>query len=394
MQDLQRAIENYLAGTASLEEQQLVNNWYYSFDDDNIAIPADDRALREKIRERIHGRLRQTLDLNTSPTGRTTVFYISRIAAAVLLLLGLAGGAWFFLQPGKQARTPVISQNIGKKGNIVPGGNRAVLVLANGDSILLDNAGNGMLSQQGNTSVIKLNSGMLAYKAGHASGGAVTYNTIRTPRGGQYQVTLPDGTEVWLNAASSLKFPTAFTGNSREVSLSGEGYFEVKPFTDSKGKKIPFLVRVLSRKEDMTVRVLGTKFNIMAYEDEATINTALLEGAVAASSGADSVMIKPGERASLAHGQQHFKTGPADFRDILAWKNGEFRFREAGIKDIMRQLCRWYDVEVEYRDAADNVKLSGIIPKTEDISVLLDALQATGKVHFEVKNRKIIVQPL
>lgn len=394
MQDLQQAIENYLAGKASLEEQQLVNNWYYSFDDEIIEIPGDDYALREKIRERIHGRLQQTLRNNTQQPGRTASFYISRIAAAILLLVGLAGGTWFFIHSGKHAGAPVVSQNNSNTVNIVPGGNRAVLMLANGDSILLDNAGNGMLSQQGNTRIIKLNNGLLAYKAGATADAAVSYNTIRTPRGGQYQITLPDGTEVWLNAASSLRFPTAFTGNSREVSLSGEGYFEVKPFTGQQGKKVPFLVHVQSGKEDMKVRVLGTKFNIMAYEDEATISTALLEGSVAASSGANSVMIKPGERANLAHGQNGFKVGTADFKEILAWKNGEFRFREAGIKDIMRQLCRWYDVEVEYRDATDNVKLSGLIPKTEDISLLLDALQATGKVHFEVKNRKIIVQPL
>ncbi|MGO4292427.1 FecR domain-containing protein [Chitinophaga sp. RAB17] len=394
MQDLQQAIENYLAGKASQEEQQLVNNWYYSFNDERIDIPANDRALREKIRDRIQQRLQQTLQESMSPSGRATSFYIKRIAAAILLLIGLAGTTWLFLFSRKHTTPDKMVAGTPHPGGIVPGGNRAVLMLANGDSILLDSAGNGMLSQQGGTRIIKLNNGMLAYKATNTPGEAVAYNTIRTPRGGQYQVTLPDGTEVWLNAASALRFPTVFTGSSREVSLNGEGYFEVKPFIDNKGQKIPFIVKVLSGKDEMKVKVLGTKFNIMAYEDEATVSTALLEGSVAATSIRDSVMIKPGQRASMAHGQTTFKMGTADFKEILAWKNGEFRFREAGIKDIMRQLCRWYDVEVEYREAADNVKLSGIIPKTEDISLLLDALQATGKVHFEVNNRKIIVQPL
>jgi ferric-dicitrate binding protein FerR (iron transport regulator) len=188
-----------------------------------------------------------------------------------------------------------------------------------------------------------------------------------------------------------LRFPTVFSGGSREVTLNGEGYFEVKSFRDGKGKKIPFIVKV---RDEMKVRVLGTKFNIMAYDDEAAVSTALLEGSVAASNGTDSVMIKPGERANLTYGQTNFKLGTADFKEILAWKNGEFRFREAGIKDIMRQLCRWYDVAVEYRGNTDKIRLSGLIPKTGDISQLLDAFQATGKVHFEVNGRKIIVQPL
>jgi transmembrane sensor len=393
MQDLQQAIENYLAGKASPEEQQLVNNWYYSFNDESIDIPAEDSALREKIRARIQLRLQQTLRNDNALPVRPPAFYGKRIAAALLLLIGFAGGSWLFLFSRKQPAQNKTIAGTPHPGNIVPGGNRAVLLLANGDSILLDNAGNGMLSQQGGTRVIKLNNGMLAYKATNSPGETVAWNTIRTPRGGQYQVTLPDGTEVWLNAASALRFPTTFTGSSREVSLNGEGYFEVKPFSDNKGQKIPFIVKVLSGKEELHIRVLGTKFNIMAYEDEAAVNTSLLEGAVAATSARDSVMIKPGQRASLTHGQTTFKTGAADFKEILAWKNGEFRFREAGIKDIMRQLCRWYDVDVVYRDGTDQLKLSGIIPKTEDISLLLDALQATGKVHFEVNNRKIIVAP-
>lgn len=394
MQDLQQAIDNYLAGKASVEEQQLVNNWYYAFDDESIDIPAEERALRGKIRDRIQQRLQQTLRKEMPLKARSVAFYTKRIAAGIGLLIGLAGASWLLFFSRKQTpdkqNTAIANSH---PNNIIPGGNKAVLLLANGDSILLDNAGNGMLSQQGGTKVIKLNNGALAYKATNDAPAAIAYNTIRTPRGGQYQVTLPDGTEVWLNAASALRFPTTFTNNSREVTLNGEGYFEVKPFLNNQGKKVPFIVKVISGHEEMRVKVLGTKFNIMAYEDENAVNTSLLEGSVAASNGRDSVMIQPGQRASLLHGQQAFKMGPADFKDILAWKNGEFRFREAGIKDIMRQLCRWYDVEVVYREGIDQVKLSGIIPKTEDISVLLDALQATGKVHFEIVNRKIIVQP-
>ncbi|MBO9728729.1 MAG: FecR family protein [Chitinophaga sp.] len=393
MQDLQQAIDNYLAGKASEEEQQLVNNWYYAFDDENIEIPAEEQALREKIRDRIHSRLQQTLRGEMAVKGRTVTFYTKRIAAGIGLLIGLAGAAWllhFFRKATPAKQVTMIANS--HTDHIIPGGSRAVLLLANGDSILLDNAGNGVLSQQGGAKVIKLNNGALAYKASNDVA-TIAYNTIRTPRGGQYQVTLPDGTEVWLNAASALRFPTVFAGNSREVTLNGEGYFEVKPFFDHQGKKVPFIVKVMSGKETMNVKVLGTRFNIMAYEDENAVNTSLLEGSVAASNGRDSVMIRPGQRASLLRGQPVFKMGPADFKEILAWKNGEFRFREAGIKDIMRQLCRWYDVDVAYSEGIDQVKLSGIIPKTEDIAVLLDALQATGKIHFEVVNRKIIVHP-
>jgi len=396
MQELQQAIEHYLAGNATSEELQLVNSWYYNLPDDHIEIPAEAQALREKIRDRIHLRLQQTIreDAAVLPTRR--FFTATRLAAAILVLVGMAGATWFFIKTGKHTPAKQVAQHNTAPGKVTPGGNKAVLTLANGDTILLDNADNGLLSQQGNTKVIKLNNGALAYQASGSKGAAASWNTITTPRGGQYRITLPDGTGVWLNAASSLRFPTAFTGPVREVSLTGEGYFEVKPYETANGSKMPFIVKVAGHqdRDEMKVRVLGTKFNIMAYNDEAAVSTSLLEGSVAASNGADSVMIKPGQRASLPQGQSRFKMGTADFKEILAWKNGEFRFREAGIKDIMRQLCRWYDVEVTYKGDADRIKLSGLIPKTEDISVLLDALQATGKVHFDMKGRTITVQPL
>ncbi|NLR59140.1 DUF4974 domain-containing protein [Chitinophaga polysaccharea] len=394
MDDLHKAINNYLAGKATPEERQLVNNWYYATPDDSVEIPADDAALREQIRDRIHHRLQQTLQQNRHPRGRTAFFTPWKVAAAITLLIGCVMGGWQLFRTRAPHPAPLASAAT-RPGTILPGGNKAVLLLANGDSILLDNAGNGMLSQQGNTRVIKRNNGALTYQAaGETASTAVAYNTLRTPRGGQYQVTLPDGTRVWLNAASSLRFPTTFTGGSREVVLNGEAYFEVTTIHNKNGTKIPFIVKVHHSKADMDVKVLGTKFNVLAYDDEPAVSTALLEGAVLASTHTDSVLIKPGQRANLAVDHPVFKLGAADFREILAWKNGEFHFREAGIKEIMRQLCRWYDVEVVYRSDANNVKLSGIIPKTEDINQLLDALQATGKVHFEVKERKIIVQPL
>lgn len=396
MQELQEAINHYLAGNATPEEQQLVNKWYYSLPDDLIEIPAGEQALREKIRDRIHLRLQQTIHENAPALPSRGFFTATRLAAAILVMIGMAGATWFFLEMRKRTTAKQVAQNNTTPGKVIPGGNKAVLTLANGDTILLDNADNGLLSRQGNTKVIKLNNGALTYQASGSNGAAVSWNTITTPRGGQYRITLPDGTDVWLNAASSLRFPTAFTGPVREVSLAGEGYFEVKPSIAGNGRKMPFIVKVAGylHRDEMKVRVLGTKFNIMAYNDEAAVSTSLLEGSVAASNGADSVMIKPGQRANLPNGQSRFKLGTADFKEILAWKNGEFRFREAGIKDIMRQLCRWYDVEVAYKGDASQVKLSGLIPKTEDISVLLDALQATGKVHFDMKGRTITVQPL
>jgi transmembrane sensor len=293
-------------------------------------------------------------------------------AAAAVLVLILAG-SWLFISKEKKQ----IAQQT--TTDIAPGGNKATLMLANGTVIVLEDAKNGTLSKQGATSVIKLKSGQLAYNAAQAgSREPAALNTLSTPRGGQYQLTLPDGTVVWLNSASRLTFPTTFTGRRREVSLQGEAYFEVaadarRPFMVTAGK--------------VTVQVLGTSFNLMAYSDEQVVKTTLLEGAVKVTD----VILKPGQQAQ-SDNKGDTKIVKADLEATIAWKNGLFTFNDASIEDVMRQLGRWYDMEIVYPQGIPQDHFRGEMFRNENMSSILKILEASG-VNFKVEGRKIIVRP-
>ena len=276
------------------------------------------------------------------------------------------------------------------KNDVVPGGNKAVLTLADGSSIVLDSASDGTLSQQGNTKVIKLAGGRLAYQAVHSTADAgPLYNIISTPRGGQYQIALPDGSKVWLNAGSSLRFPTAFKGDAREVQLSGEAYFEV-----SSDAHRPFTVAVFTREpgkgeELQKVKVLGTQFNIMAYADETLVKTTLLEGAVKIAG----TLLKPGEQAQQTHdhGSAVQVIADADIDAAVAWKNGYFDFNKADIQTIMRQLSRWYDVEVTFRGNGSRDKVFfGGLQRNLPLTAVFNILEKSG-VQFSIDGKKVVV---
>lgn len=298
------------------------------------------------------------------------------LAAAVVAGM-IATGVYVSL-PGKQA-APVAA--ISTKA-LLPGSNKAMLTLADGTVIPLDSASNGALAQQGNTQVVNRN-GALSYNAGGQTS-EVMYNTVVTPHGGQYQLTLADGSRVWLNAASSIRFPTAFTGRERIVEITGEAYFEIAQQAD-----MPFQVKVY----DMEVNVLGTSFNIMAYQDEQAVKTTLVDGAVQLKHGNSSSVLKPGLQASLSARDDHFVIGPADMDQALAWKEGKFRFRNTNIRTIMRQLSRWYDIEVSYQGDVSDIDLTGVISRREEAGKLLKALEATQRVQFEVSGNNVTVRP-
>lgn len=266
--------------------------------------------------------------------------------------------------------------------DVRPGGNKAVLTLANGQQIILDSSGNGQIAQQGATKVIKLN-GLISYK-GAAKAGEILYNTISTPRGGQYELLLPDGSRVWLNSASSLRFPTAFTGSRREVELHGEGYFEI-----AKDASKPFTVGV----NDMKVRVLGTSFNTMAYPDEGSVNTTLVDGAVVVEDGAVKRQLGPGQQAAVDEGGRRVQVRKADIRQVTAWRSGLFEFDHTELTAVMRQLARWYDIEVEYRVKTDKTPLGGSISRNLNLKEVLALLQENGINHFSIEGKKVIVLP-
>lgn len=267
------------------------------------------------------------------------------------------------------------------KNDVLPGGEKAILKLSDGSSIVLDDAQNGALAHQGNTDIIKVN-GRINYSTNGTSS-EVMYNTITTPKGGKYQVQLPDGSEVWLNSGSSLYFPTAFIGKERRVELSGQAYFEV-----AKNRQMPFIVKV----KKAEIQVLGTHFDVMAYNDENTIKTSLLEGSVKFVSGHNQRVLKPGQQSQLSTDGQVKVLNNINAEEVLSWKSGVFHFNNADVETVMRQLSRWYDVDVIYKSKPTE-RFFAKIPTNTKLSDVLMALELTGKVHFQIDGRKVIVMP-
>lgn len=315
---------------------------------------------------------------------KTRVILFNRFRAVAAILILAVGTTIFFIAKPKKTLTAEVTVKKQTLNDVPPGGNRAVLTLADGSSIVLDSAHNGSLAQQGSTKILKMDAGQLSYNTAGATAGQVLYNTIATPRGGQYQVTLADGTQVWLNAASSLRFPTAFTGSKREVELEGEAYFEV-----AKNAAMPFHVKV----NKMDVQVLGTHFNIMAYGNEQSVKTTLLEGRVKVSNNSIIKNIEPGQQAELNRNQNTILVKEVNTDQAVAWKNGLFHFKQTNIRELMRQVERWYDVDVEYETPGNYQDYTGIVQRSQNVSALLQMLELTGTVHFKVEGHKITVLP-
>jgi ferric-dicitrate binding protein FerR (iron transport regulator) len=313
------------------------------------------------------------------------VVTLRRIAAAASIIFLLGVGTYFLLLNRKVNTTAPTTAGLQSrfKNDIAPGGNKAILTLADGSTIALDTATNGILTEQGGAKVIKLENGELAYNTTNVEEGKVHYNSISTPRGGQYQLVLADGSKVWLNAASSLRFPATFTGEERKVELTGEAYFEV-----AKNAKMPFRVRVA----DMEVEVLGTHFNINSYDDEAAIKTTLVEGSVNIKKGESRQLLAPGQQVQVDKAGQMKLIRNVDTEEAIAWKNGKFIFTGNDIQSVMRQLEKWYDIDVEYKGNLTREEFVGMISRSSNISQILQMLEKTRTVNFEIKGRKIIVQ--
>lgn len=305
--------------------------------------------------------------------------WVAVAAAAVVLF---TAGWFLYLRNKPSTSNYLVSQKERYKNDVLPGGNKAVLTLGNGTKIVLNQSKNGFVSKQGQTVINKLNDSLLSYRASAQNGGIVSYNTISTPRGGQYQVILPDGTEVWLNAASSLRFPTAFTGRERNVELTGEAYFEVK-----KNKAMRF--KVTANKVQVEVR--GTHFNVNAYNDETTLKTTLIEGSVKLSSGAKQVMLVPGQQGSFSTGAGNFNVAQVDTEEAVAWKNGNFNFASEDLRTILRKVSRWYDVDIVYQDNVSKKAIWGSVSRFDKVSEVLKTIELTGVAHFEISGRRIIV---
>lgn len=337
--------------------------------------PAEWEPLFQKIRARA-----------TRPAMIRSITRKRLTAAAALLLLCLSGWLLYNKLPAK-AHLAAASPTRPPAHDITPGSNKATLTLADNTSIDLDAAQDGVLAQQGNSQLIKNNNGQLTYKLARQGTTAPTYNLLTTPRGGFFQLLLPDGSKVWLNAASTLRYPTSFTGKDRVVELQGEAYFEI-----AHNPAMPFKVSVLPQqgRDHGEVEVLGTHFNIKAYADEPAIHTTLLEGSVRVHKGGAVATLHPGQEAQW-NSSTDIKTRSADLEEAVAWKNGLFRFNEATIEDVMRQIARWYDVDVVYTNGIPRDLFRGEIYRNVNVSKVLKVLEASG-VHFTVEGKKILVQ--
>lgn len=299
-------------------------------------------------------------------------------AAIVVLAVGLGIYQW----RGSKVSEPVArQQNKTIDDGIVPGGNKAMLKLADGSVIALNDAENGMLTKQGGAKVLKLADGELVYETDNKQAGAGVFNTIITPRGGKYQLMLPDGSKVWMNAASSLRYPTVFDGETREVFLAGEAYFEI-----AHNPAQPFHVRV----NDMQVEVLGTHFNIMAYENEAANAVTLVEGAVNVSTPVQQMRLKPGQQVLQESNGNMNMLSDVNVQQVLAWKNGYFQFNSERLDRLMRQIERWYDVSVVYAGTVPDRKFGGKISRSSPLGDVLKALELSD-VKFKVEGKTITV---
>ena len=406
--------ERFLAGTATEKEIELLHEWYDTADKEEIELvftPEPETA--EAVGKRLFGGLQLVIQEERQETRHRRIVLTRRwIAAASVIFVVVFAGKYFW--DADRSTKPELSavQASKPRTDLPPGSNKARLWLGDGSVIDLADAKNGTIRQEAGARIEKKD-GQLIYgfsgdheasvrpdgskdtggstrpdgsKGAEGAKGAEAseMNTIQTPRGGQYEVVLADGTKVWLNSASSMSYPTRFTGKDRQVQLKGEAYFEV-----AEDKTKPFKVSV----GDVQVEVLGTHFDVMAYEDENAINTTLLAGAVRVTSKrTGSRVLAASQEASMDRSSGSLSVNEVDADESIAWKNGFFDFKGVSIETVMRQLARWYDVDVEYEGKTDK-HFRGTISRSENVSAVFKMLELTGEVHFSTEGKKIIVKP-
>jgi transmembrane sensor len=406
----QELAEKWLNNTISKEESEEFFQWYNSEQENDIYIPRDYADNDQELKKRIFAQINH----NISEPVSSSYSFKTWISAAAAIIIAVISISFFFSSESEVINHYVTEQVFSEPvtdsvfiseppllvvkkqetvivNDIKAGEDKAILTLGDGSKIILDDAKNGILANQGGNSVLKAAEGEVIYSFINEiidptledQQAPVIYNTIETPKGGKFQIKLPDGSKVWLNAASSLRFPTVFNGSKRQVELNGEAYFEVSP---DKSK----IFEVNTRNQ--VVQVLGTHFNINAYSDEPTVNTTLLEGSVRVSDLRTNIsqLLKPGEQSQLS--EQIDVINLKDTNEAVAWKAGYFQFDEADIKTVMRQIERWYDVSVVYEGDLPNYRFGGEIERNLSLLQVLKVLEKT-KVHFRLEGREVTVMP-
>lgn len=369
-------LNQYTNRNLSESEQGELNNWYHSLNtnEEEFDLWVAEMGGQENLTNSLYSNFQD----DYLPKKQHKVFTLQRVSIAATLLAFLSFGA-YFLNNKKDSAT---QQPIVKTIEINPGSDKATLTLANGSTINLDERSNGELVNNTNLKISKRNNGEIFYEMKESGKENTGYNIVSTPKGGKFQIVLSDGTRVWLNAASSLKYPVKFAANERKVELTGEAYFEV-----AHNKSSPF--KVLS--DAQVVNVLGTHFNINSYQDDQTTKTTLFEGSVSIQSQLSnkSKVLTPGKQAVLS--QNTFNIQNADLKEAIAWKEGFFKFNDLELHMIMNQIARWYDVDVVYQDNVKSKKFVGYISRAKNINEILNLLQATKSVKFKIEGRKVIV---
>jgi transmembrane sensor len=370
-------IASFIKGTLTPLERKELDAWILTSDKNEQLF--DELTKEENIaktmewyaginEEKAYQRIKKRIGF---PPRRKKVISFSfiSVAASVLLIVGIA--SFFIWQKNQQAGTHQLPVTLSQ--DIPPGSDKAILTLADGRKIVLDSTAPKTVSD----GMIKIDAGVISYDTLGAT--PPKENLLTVPRGGQFMVVLPDGTKVWLNAESSLRYMTSFIGNERRVVLNGEGYFEV-----TKNKEKPFIVE----SSGSIIRVLGTKFNVNSYKDEDAFTTALVEGSIQITKGTESKILKPGQQASVTGNSIDVVT--VDTREAVAWKEGNFVFRNTPVHAIVKQLERWYDLDVEFSDPVQK-HLNATISRDVPLSKVLHYLEETGEVHFKLEGRKLIV---
>jgi len=369
-------LRRYLNGQCTEEERIWVEEWYREHYDTEFKI--DSNLAEEHLAD-----VWQVLD---SEVHRKKIWTFRKIAVAAASVILLVGMGLLYVNKSTKPSTDHIA-HVPEETLIQAGRDQALLTFADGRTIHLDSIAIGDHLSENGITIAKMDDGTLTYAIKEAPGHTAEkiYNTISTPRGGQYKVILPDNSVVWLNAASSLRFPIAFTGDTREVELVGEGYFEV-----AHHKQKPFIVT----STDQQTIVKGTKFNITSYPDDIKKTTTLLEGSVlvkkTSDMGHDDLLLRPNEQVVLQHNR--FAKSRVNAADAISWKNGKFMFNDTPLKNIMQQLARWYDVEIVYLESTEGITFTGSISRFDDIQDVLRKISLTESVQFETKERRIMVR--
>ncbi|MCW3093000.1 MAG: fec operon regulator FecR [Ferruginibacter sp.] len=373
--------EKWLNGTITPEEEKEYAAWYNTIEPGAVLeVPASIATDSEQHRKKIL----QQINFLKTPVVPMYKRVWRRVAVAAAIII-IAGSAYLhFDNKNHPALVSAASGGDTTKNDIYPGTLGAILTIDNGKTVVLDTVKNGKIVQASAANVTKAD-GSLTFAEGIATTTAVEMYTLATPRARQQQLTLPDGTLVWLNAESSVKFPSSFAGSNREIEITGEAYLEV-----AKDASKPFIVHV----KEAVIEVLGTHFNVMAYDNENALETTLLEGSVKFKKANNNVLLKPGQQSQLLPGSQIKMINDVNVDQVVAWKNGMQSFSSADIRTIMRQVERWYDVDVEYKGEISTRKFSGDIPRSANLSELMK-LFVVNKIHFRMdpQHKKITVLP-